>query len=60
MNSYVEMTMVKKNRDKMVISVNKAYFIQASHLKEIYDIYDIYDRRYIYMIYNIWGVYSCD
>ena len=48
MNSYVEMTIVKKNRDKMVISVNKAYFIQASHLKEIY----MYDIR--------WGVYSCD
>ena len=26
MNSYVGMTMVKKNRDKMIILVNKAYF----------------------------------
>ena len=26
MNSYVGMTMVKKNRDKMIISTNKAYF----------------------------------
>ena len=26
MNSYVEMTMVKNNRDKMIISINKVYF----------------------------------
>ena len=30
MNSYVGMTMVKKNRGKMIISVNKAYFLHKS------------------------------
>ena len=30
MNSYVGMTMVKKNRDKMIFSINKAYFSPKS------------------------------
>ena len=30
MNSYLGKTMVKKNKDKMIISVNKAYFLQLS------------------------------
>ena len=28
MNSYLGMTVVKKNKDKMIIPVNKAYFSQ--------------------------------
>ena len=36
MNSYVGMTMVKKNRDKMIISINKAYLSSPLTISSTY------------------------
>ena len=44
MNSYVGMIMFKKNRDKIIFSINKAYF---SHYHAIYISATDYQRTYV-------------
>ena len=60
MNSYVGMTMVKKNRDKMIISINKAYFSHYNN-NTLHAIMSNYHRRGNFCGRNIsWVKFSRD